>query len=486
MKEKINLSIFSVKAPIQGDWNAMPFWIEMEKLTNIHFSFDLVSPDALQERKNLLLASGDYPDIFYGANLTGDEELAYGSQGILVKLDSLIDQYAPNIKKFFDGHPIYRGMVKASDGNLYTLPRIEEAPRSTVAAKLWVNNVWLKNLGLGLPATLDEYYRMLVAFRDRDPNQNGKKDEIPLSFKRGLGMVRGAFLAAQGVMCNGSFDVDAGGKVFYIYTSAAYRDYLTYMNKLFTEKLIDGESFTQSDEQYVAKGNQTLIGSFADLASYSVDTMDHYTWYTAIPPMTSPRNSKQVWPTAFPIYFGAFAITDKNKYPEASIRWLDYCFTYEGGAMLSQGPEGLGWDYVDSRRVMWNKNPVPAGFTSTEEYRGTLTPNCGTSTPGYISQEFLLGLAAPHVVNLEEEIKKAYLPFLKDSFPIVKLTADEQREAGVLSTDINKYAEQMEARFISGDASLSGWDNYVRDLTNMKVDRLTEIYQAAYNRFLGK
>jgi putative aldouronate transport system substrate-binding protein len=487
VKEKITQSVFSVKAPIQGDWEAMPFWTEMEKLTNIHFTFDLVSPDALQERKNLLLASGDYPDIFYGANITGDEELTYGTQGIFIKLNALIDQYAPNIKKFFDEHQTYRGMINASDGNMYTIPRIEEAPRSTIASKLWVNNIWLKNLNLSVPKNLDEYYDMLTAFRDNDPNQNGRKDEIPLSFsKTQLGQTRAAILAALGVMSNTDpFDADANGKVFFIYNSDAYREYLTYMNRLYMEKLLDNESFTQTDGQYVAKGNQTLIGSFANLASYIVDTMEHYTWYTAIPPMVSGRNTKQVWPSAYPIHFGAFAITDKNDLPEAAIRWLDYCFTYEGGAMLSQGPEGLGWRYVDSERYMWDKNPVPTGFTSTEEYRGALTPNCGTNTPGYISQDFLLGLAAPHVVNLEEQVK-VYLPFRKDSFPIVKLTVAEQKEAAVLSTDINKYVEQMEARFITGDASLGTWDNYVRDLANMKVQRLTEIYQAAYNRFLGK
>jgi putative aldouronate transport system substrate-binding protein len=202
--------------------------------------------------------------------------------------------------------------------------------------------------------------------------------------------------------------------------------------------------------------------------------------------MTSAKNNRQAWANTFPIYFGAFAITDKNKYPEAMIRWLDYCFTYEGGALLSQGPEGIGWKYIDNQRKMWDKTPVPAGFTTTEELRGTLTPNCGTNTPGYISDQFLLGLSAPHVVNLEDQIAAAYIPHMKDSFPIVKLTEAEQREAAALSTDIGKYVEQMEARFITGDVGLGTWDNYIRDLNNMRVARFTEIYQAAYNRFLGK
>ncbi|HHY83634.1 MAG TPA: extracellular solute-binding protein [Clostridiales bacterium] len=485
VNDKITLSIFSVKAAIQGDWEQMPFWQEMEKMTNISFTFDLATPETALERKSLLLGSGDYPDIFYGAGLSGDEELTYGSQGVFVELTNLVDKYAPNIKAFFAENPNYKNMSLASDGNWYTLPSISLAPRDTVATKLWVNEEWLKNLGMAMPKTIDEYYAVLKAFKEKDPNGNGSADEIPMSFSRDqLGMTRGAFLAAYGVMYNSEqFDVK-DGKVFFIPTSDAWKAYLTFMNKLYKEGLMDPESFTQTAQQYVAKGNQTLIGSFANLASYIVDTMDNYPKYKAIPPLTSELNDKQIWPSKYPINFGQFAITDKNKYPEASIRWVDYFFTQEGGAFMNQGPEGLGWQYIDAERKMWEKI-IPEGYGSSEEYRGTLTPNCGTATPGVVSAEFLLGLNAAHVVNLEEQIAEAYLPYMKDSFPIVKLTAAEQEEAATLKTDILKYVEQMEASFITGETDLSGWDDYVANLEKMKVSRLVEIYQAAYDRFAG-
>lgn len=482
--EKITLSIFSVKTPIQGDWEEMPFWKELEEKTNIAFTFDLASPDALQERKNLILASGDYPDIFYGAGLTADEELNYGSQGVLIDLNDLIDNYAPNTKDFFEKNSTYKSMSAASDGNLYTLPNIDLVPRSTVATKIWVNTEWMGNLNIEMPKTVEEYYNMLKAFKEDDPNQNGETDEIPMSLaKTQLGMTRGGILAAYGVMYNGrdNFDVK-DGKVFFIHTSEAYKEYITFMNRLYTEDLLDNECFTQTDQQYVGKGNQSLIGSYANLASYVVDTMDNYTKYKAIPPLTSDMNSEQVWPNKYPISFGQFAITDKNEYPEASIQWVDYFFSIEGGAFMNQGPEGLGWEYIDAERKMWNKI-LPEGYASSEEYRGSLTPNCGTMTPGVVSKEFLLGLNAAHVVNLEDQIAEAYLPYIKDSFPIVKLTAAEQEEAATVSTDIDKYIEQMEARLISGDASLDTWDEYVNNLKKMKVDRLVEIYQAAYDRF---
>jgi putative aldouronate transport system substrate-binding protein len=486
VKEKITLSLFGYRSSIQSDWEKMPFWTIMEEKSNIHFTFDLAT-DALQERKNLLLASGDYPDIFYGAIITADEELMYGGQGVFQKLDGYIAQYGPEITTWFNENPGYKDIAKAPDGNIYTLPYGEMAPRNTVYTKLWVNDVWLENLGLQMPKTLDEYYAMLVAFRDQDPNRNGKKDEIPFSSQNTLfGMTRGAFLAALGVMYRGaSVDVDSLGKVFYIFTSDAYRDYLTFMNKLYTEKLIDGEMFTQTSQQLVAKGNQSLIGSFAHIAPFLVDTQDNAELYTAIPPMTSARNNRQQWPNTSPLNFGQFAMTDRNKYPEATIRWIDYFFSYEGAAFMMQGPEGLGWEYTDRESGHWIRKPAPAGFASVEEWRGTITPNCGTPTPGIVPASFLLNVTSLATTYLEPQIARTYLPYMKDSFPMVKFTATEQEELGVLSTDINKYVEEMEARFITGDANLNTWNNYVRDLTNMNVARLVELYQAAYNRMKG-
>jgi putative aldouronate transport system substrate-binding protein len=296
--------------------------------------------------------------------------------------------------------------------------------------------------------------------------------------------LRSVLLAAYGVMYNIKFyfDFTDDGEVFFIPTCDEFKEYLRFMNRIYTEELLDPEAFTQTNTQYNAKGTQQLLGSFANLASYIVNTVDHYKEYTAVPPLTSQMNDKQIWPKDYPIRFGNFSITDKNKYPEASIRWADYFFTEEGGALMSQGPEGLGWKYIDDTRTLWEKI-VPEGYGSSEDYRGTLTPNCGTFTPGVVSMKFLLGLNAPHVIDLEEQIARAYLPYMKDSFPIVKLTAEEQKESAVLYTDIIKFVDQMEARFITGEESLDKWDEYIATLKRMNVEKLESIYQGAFDRF---
>ncbi len=81
--EELELTFFANK-PAQNegnDWNDILIWNEYRDLTNIDVNWNLVSPDALEENRNLALGSGDLPDAFFLAQLTNTDLLRYGSQG---------------------------------------------------------------------------------------------------------------------------------------------------------------------------------------------------------------------------------------------------------------------------------------------------------------------------------------------------------------------------------------------------------------------
>lgn len=486
--ETVTLTMFASKASIQGAWEDMPFFSEMEKATGVNFTFDLVDSSSLAERKALLLGSGDLPDVMAGIGFTDGELLQYGQMGAFLPLEDYINEECmPNLTAFLTEHPEYRAMMTAADGHIYSLMYISAAPRDEANYKTWVNNEWLKALNLEVPTTLDEFYDMLVAFKTQDPNGNGEADEIPIAFGAEgnvtIGMFRAAMLAANGIAGtnagNADMYLDDDGNVQYIFTSEAYKAYLEFVNKLYTEGLLDNECFSQTGAQLTAKGNQSLVGCFMSLASYLMDTTEHFPLYESIPPMTSDMNDEQIAWKNWLGTTGTYALASTCSNPEAALRWADYLFTYEGASLLSQGPRGLGWDYVDDTNTYWAKN-VPEGYASSEEYRGTLTPDCGTLMVGYVSPEFIGYLSAAHVVNLEEHVAKSYTPYLKAGYPRVKLDENAQEVVTNYYTDINKYVTSCEARFISGDMPLSQWDEYVANLESMHLSDYVQVYVDAY------
>ena len=177
---KITLKMMGSRAPYQAEWSKMDVFIAYEEMTNIHIEWDTVEHQARNERKNLVFASGDLPDVFIAMSLTPKEELTYGSQGLLLPLEDLIEEYAPETKGLFARYPEVEKAFTVPEGHIYSIPKVNALERAS-SFKYFINELWLEKLGLEYPTTYDGFYQVLKAFKERDPNENGKADEIPYS-----------------------------------------------------------------------------------------------------------------------------------------------------------------------------------------------------------------------------------------------------------------------------------------------------------------
>ncbi|MGN7454260.1 extracellular solute-binding protein [Paenibacillus pasadenensis] len=483
VQEPITLSLM---APDVGHakWEDMAVLKEMEKLTNIKLTFQNAPQDSFETKKNLVFASGSYPDIFYAADLKPAEQVTYGSQGVLIPLEGLIDGgYAPNLKKILDENPQIRKNITTPDGHIYALPNVD-LTAVWYRSPMWYNGSFLKKLGVSeLPKTTDEFYAYLKRVKAEDANGNGKADEIPLTSTK-LDDLRMFFFGFWG-MYDEVIYADKDGKVHYSPQEEGYKGYLTFMNKLWSEELLDHETFSQTDEQKKAKGKNNQVAVFNDYYPYFTmggePSREH--------PMMQPLQSEIA---GTPVYGkhpgqsanGVFAISKTNPNPEATMRWADYQYGYEGSLLFSQGPENVLWKYSDKATLTKEPLEVPGGG-SRDDYKGTLTPNYGILPPGVNLPENNKGLQSDFDAFIAEENEKKLVPIGKIPFPNVFLTPEEQSEVTAMLSDMNPYVEQMEAKFITGQEPLSGWDKYAAQLKKMGSDRIVEIYQAAYDRWNG-
>ena len=70
--------------------------------------------------------------------------------------------------------------------------------------------------------------------------------------------------------------------------------------------------------------------------------------------------------------------------------------------------------------------------------------------------------------------------------PPVVLTAEESNEYSLLMAEINTYVDEMYDKFIMGVEPLSKYDEYIKTIENMKIDKVTAIIQAAYERYMER
>ncbi|TNJ53653.1 extracellular solute-binding protein [Paenibacillus hemerocallicola] len=481
----IKLKIPVYRQHYQKDYNEMVTLLQLKKKTNIDVQWEQIPAVGWKEKKNLMLASGDFPDAFF-TGLNMQDVVNYGSQGILIPLEGLIEQYAPNIKKVLDQNPTLRKMATAPDGHIYSVPWFEDQQFFQYRNTYLINKKWLDKLGLGIPRTTDELYRALKAFKENDPNGNGKADEIPATFRHntttnGYYELYGAFGLIDALT---GFSVDAGKRVVFEPVLPAYKEAVQYLHKLYREGLFDRETFTQDVKQLLSKTRNDppvvgLIGSFNGVYELGFDLLKDY---APIPALIGPHGD-QIWRRQDNrIILNYFSITNKNKCPEATMRYVDTMNDPLTVLEFKYGP--FGSHLLEKAGGTIEIVDPPRG-QDTSSWIGSTSPS--TSIPLLATKEWLQKLEQSESDKYRSTFYELYKPYIAPEervYPTLYMSEEENKRLSVLETDVMTYVRKMEAKWIVEGGIEGEWDKYVQDLKKMGLDELLQIKQNGYDRFV--
>ncbi|MEH7179331.1 extracellular solute-binding protein [Neobacillus vireti] len=476
VNDKITLTMFAPNIGV-SKWENMKYFKEMEKKTNIHFTFHTPPLESFETRKKLLFASNELPDILYASSLSNSEITKYSEQGLLIPLEDLIEQYAPNIQKMFELLPDVKKSITALDGHIYALPSVDQS-LLWGQSPLWYNGSFLSALGVSkLPETTDELYALLIRMKNEDPNQNGQKDEIPITALE-MSHINQWFMGFFGIVSNAHGVYN--GQVKYGAIQPEYKAYLEYMHRLWAEGLLDNETFSQSNEQMFSKGNDNRVGLYAGWGPGAFLGKNDSAENPMMQPVKAANIEKPVIPISSGQKSGQFAITNVNPSPEASIRWIDYSYTSEGSAFLHSLEEGDVWEWANKERTI---RKYISGLP--RNHRGTLTPNYGIAVPQWTRTYFAKSFKNEFSEFNYRETKTKIMANGQVPFPNLFLQPEELDRVMGISTVLDDYVKQMEEKFITGEEPLSNWGLYVQTLKDFGVDQLVAVYQTAYDRFVN-
>ncbi len=485
VNEPIELNVMVGVGPMNGDFNEMPVFKDLEEKTGIKINFEQVSPSAWTERKNLALASQDMPDIIISGigGMSDSEVNKYSSQGIFVELGDYIEKYAPNFKQLLADKPDLDAVIRNPEGKIYGLPFYQELVDEKIPDNLFINKKWLDTLGLDVPETTEEYYEVLKAFKTQDPNGNGIADEIPLTYRsnqRNTGEY--SLFGSFGIVDNEQHLMINDGKVLFSPLEEGYKEGIHYLNRLYTEGLIDPEVFTQDQSQYIGKGQaeEEIVGSFIIFTDENFAGIERaYNDYVALAPLKGPEGD-QLWnkyATGYDV--NAFLITKNNKYPEASIRWADEFFTVETSMQAIYGEVGINLEYENGKYKIMDP---PEGL-SVNDIR------CKTCPAAYI-----FGMVTTEMINNIEfqedtarklERCKLYDPYTPEEIiPMLRLPQEKLEQRANIFTDLTNYVAEMKAKWVTGEMDVDeSWEEYVKTLKAMGAEEYVQIYQEAYDAY---
>ena len=397
----------------------------------------------------------------------------------------------PNLVQTFEDYPIAKKASIEINGEMYSLPGIEVSA-TTASARPYVRTDVLDAAGLSMPTTVEEFHDALAVLKEK----NGEASFIP-DLSNDESYWGPMLFAAFGPLTNMNFDDDGTGKVIFNRTSEQMKLYLTYMNQLYEEGLIDQEYLTMDGTvrfDRAKSGKVAFIGGGEGNSLEASDFADRTFHLDCMAPLTSEYDSTQEI-LGKSVYFpnGGFYMNAESEYVEELCRMFDIMYATEEvvegsglyGESFCYGMEGVDWDYGEEGSGVYV-------FHCPEEYDGAFTSyQYGELIwEGAGRQDALAGLTTETEGNSkarQQGFVNNVIPYQSDLyFPVdlLTFTEDEQYTLDNRLTDIKTYYKEMEGKFITGVADIeTEWDTYCETLEQMGINEVLEVYQASYDRW---
>ncbi|MDB5814719.1 MAG: sugar transporter permease, partial [Rhodocyclales bacterium] len=401
--------------------------------------------------------------------------------------NKLIDQYAPNIKAFLKSHPDVDRSIRAPDGSIYYIPYV---PDGTVARGWFIRQDWLDKLKLKQPQTVEELHTVLKAFKERDPNGNGKADEVPFfarDFQEAYRLVNLWGARSSGSDFYMDFMLDANGKVKHPFAEPAFRDGIRNVAKWYAEGLIDAEIFTRR-----ARAREQLLGTnvggvthdwFGTTASFNealAPTIPGFKFVPMAPPADS--NGKRWEEDArLPVRPDGWAITLNNKNPVETIKYFDFYFGRKGRNLANFGVEGVNYD-IKGGKPVFRESVLKAKQSVLNQMK-----DIGAQIPIGFWQDFDYERQWTTPIALAGIDMYQKNKYLAPQFPGVVMNKEERAIYDQYATDVQTYMLEMAQNWVLGAKNVDKtWDEYQAKLQNLGYFQMLTVMQAAYNRQTGK
>lgn len=484
-------AIINANNPMTLEPDEMPSVQDVEAKTGVDVEWEVVRT-GWEDRKMLELAGGELPDMIFGNRVFSASDVIK-NKDLFTDLTPYLDQM-PNVQKMFEEEPALKNLVTMEDGSIYFLPsRMPLRPKSLSC--VFINQKWLDTLNLKMPTTTDELVEVLKAFRDKDPNGNGEKDEIPMI---GNGTIWNnntltTLMGAFGITINEFSDemlMVRDGKLEFVPAMKEYKECIEFLNMLFKEGLIDPESFTQDVSQYGAKCSSSDPQRVGIGSAWTMTPMvgpENADDYVELPPLKGPHGD-QLWsanPIALSTTQCTWMLSASCEDKEAAIRFIDYMYDPEISAQFFFGSYGNCLQKNDDGTV----TVLESGDPEVDVNSWLWINGFGDMGPYYVSKEFEEKMI-PNSGVIEklnhDAVYEAYTPDEKDIYPPMFYTPADNEELSVIKTDMNNLINQKFAQWVTGEADINAeWDDYVKSLDNVGLPRAMEIYNRYWEQSKG-
>ncbi len=492
-------------AGTESEPNNRTIFKRLEEETNVHVEWKTIQSDQWGDKIALEMANvKTLPEFVFNAGFSDTDLLKYAKQGVILNVEEYIDKYMPNLCKVFEQAPEYRAMCTDADGHIWALPWIEQLGYEKTAIQTidnmpFINKDWLDFLGLEVPTTVEDFEKVLIAFRDNAADLkkefNIEGDIIPMSCIMNDGG-QDPMVLING-FGEGIGDPDKGRhiavtddkKVISTGTTEGFKKGVAWLHELYAEGLIDPEAFTQEWSTYVAKGKSGRYGvcfswDIANIAQVSMDDLIAGKGWVPLPVLTADTRNLTPQNGSFTSGFdrGRCVITAVAENPALICSWLDQMYAPLQSPQNNWGTYGEDDDF-DIFEMSTNANGEPMlkhtwlGDASPVEVREAEAVG---GPLAILDSYYDVYVTCPDDAQYRLDwIKNVYTPDMhtKYVFPNVFMTTEDTKEISNLQADITKRINTAKSDWVMNGFTDADWDQLQADLQAYQLDKYLGIFQ---------
>lgn len=463
---------------VSSDYNDNEFFKEMEKRTGVHIEFLTPATGEEQSNFNLMIASGELPDIIVRSDLYTQGLDSGIDDGYFLDMTPYLDTFLSdyNSRRQLSDSIIKDTTTDAGKiGALYAIYTEEQRPWMGMQLR----EDWLKDLSLDMPVTYDDWEEMLTAFKEQ------KNAYAPLSLNNNGYMVLSNAMSAG---FDAMFDfMNVDGKVTYGPMTDGWRQYLTKMADWYKKGLIDPDYMTSAaffvDMEKVTTGQTGAWSSMYTMpALYEASSQDPNMNIAAVaPPKVNATDTTHIRLKNRSVNIPV-SISADSENAELCMKWLNYLYTEEGSLLANYGMENVSFVYDESGKPMFNDTIIknPDGLSMSQAQAKYTCPPSALSVYYDWTRE-LASVPEEDIASydiwgssLDDYVLPNFLSF----------TSEESKERASIMSDITTFVNESTNQFITGVKDIeTEWDDYVSTLDSLNIKRCIELYQISLDRY---
>ncbi|MEE0095279.1 MAG: extracellular solute-binding protein [Oscillospiraceae bacterium] len=470
-----------------NNYNDFEYMQKLEELTGVHVETTEVNFFTASEQYNVLLASGDYPDLiknlgtYYSTGLSG----ALGDD-IIMDLTDDLSAYAPNYDYLIHSNdaetPYY-----LTDGKVLQFMGTYDSFINNQG--LVLRKDWLEECGLDVPETYDELHDVLKAFKDKYNCSSAIYMNNNCTITT---LTEGYNVATYNVSGSGGAGGSGSSLPYYVedgvvkcsFIEDGYRDYLTMIHDWYEEGLMDSDFVSIEYDPFSSYLSGQITSDQMGVWCTSGEGIDNYT--VPVVCMASPVQNKgdkqhMTEMTLAPADdITAISVSSACEDPDIAMAWLDYWFSEDGVAFYNFGLEGTDYTLDESSTPKFTDAVVNNEFgLSASNY---MRCRCAFGTMPSLMLRYRSAYLNSDLVNEAWDVWTSNLDGTMAISSNVTMTTEQKEAETYKATDIMTYANQMISQFCNGDADIdTQWDTFVSQLKDMGIEECIELEQAAYD-----